>query len=93
MGNDKIFELLTNKWGDVKKAANDGTTVLHAAAVGGNKIIAQKIVGKWADVNARTKNGITPLMLAALQGICCTFLNLLIMNENNPVYTKNTYRT
>lgn len=68
MGNANIFEQLLSKWGDIKKVANDGSTVLHAACVGGNADIVQKLVNKWADVNARTKSGITPLMIAALYG-------------------------
>lgn len=43
-GNDKIVDLMLDKWGDVKKTANDGTTVLHAAAVGGNRRIVQKVI-------------------------------------------------
>lgn len=65
-GKDRIFDKMMDKWADVKKTANDGTTVLHAAAAGGNKIIVQKLIDKWLDVNAATRDGITPLMNAVL---------------------------
>lgn len=29
-GNERIVELLMDKWADVKKTARDGTTALHA---------------------------------------------------------------
>lgn len=57
-----------DKWADVKKTANDGTTPLHAAAAGGNRLIVQKLIDKWVDVNAITKEGITPVHIAALYG-------------------------
>lgn len=80
MGNEAIAELLIRKFADVKKAANDGTTVLHASCVGGNKKIVQKLIDKWADVNAKTKEGITPLLIAVSYGTCLSsFSN--IVNE------------
>jgi ankyrin repeat protein len=50
------------------KGEVEGETVLHAAADGGNKEIAELLLANKADVNAKDRGGETPLHAAAHAG-------------------------
>ena len=54
---------------------DDGNTLLHHAAYGGNAAILRTLLGRGLDVNARNRLGYTPLIQAAtderIRGVRC----------------------
>ncbi len=76
-GKLKVFKYLLSKGADIKAKDEDGWTVLHYAAYGGNKDIVDFLVSKGFDVNVKAKDGKTPLMIAAREGKLKVFNYLL----------------
>ena len=56
---------------------NDGFSLLHFAAQGGNTSIINKLLSLGLDVDSRSSTGVTPLMTAALDGKKGAFETLL----------------
>lgn len=59
--NNKALKYLVEQGADVKLAARDGQTPLHAAAIAGEADIAKLLVSRGADVNARSLGGRVPV--------------------------------
>ena len=55
-----FFELI-EKGANVKQKVKDGSTLLHAAALGGDPKIIRYLIKKGFDVNAKGTDGMTPL--------------------------------
>ena len=66
--NGKIADLLRKHGGMTAQELRYGITPLHAAAVKGNKEIAEQLIANGADVNAKDPRGTTPLLYAAASG-------------------------
>ena len=64
----KLKTLLSGNPNLVFSKDKQGATLLHAAALNGNRDVAEFLIDNRADVNARTNNGSTPLHFAAEKG-------------------------
>ena len=60
------FEILIQNGADPSFKDNDGFSLLHCAAEGGNTSIIIKLLSLGLDVDSRNNGGVTPLMTAAL---------------------------
>lgn len=64
-----VFDFLISKGADLGCVLDDGSTLLHAAAVCGNADVAETLIkSRGFDVNYPNKEGVTPLMAAYRSG-------------------------
>ena len=66
-GHNKVVQLPIDKEADVDPEIENynGETLLHAAAKGGIKVLAEQLIKKGSDLNAKNNKDKTPLFLAA----------------------------
>ena len=89
-GNDKqsAFDILIQNGANPSFKDNDGLSVLHAAAQGGDASVIMKLLSLALDVNSRSNDGVTPLMTAAgndKQNAC----DILTQNGADPSFKDN----
>ena len=82
------FDILIQNGADPSLKANDGFSVLHCAAQGGNTSIIIKLLSLGLDVDSRNNDGDTPLMRAALNDKQNAF-EILIQNGADPSVKDN----
>ena len=68
---------------DPSLKSNDGLSLLHCAAEGGNTSIIIKLLSLGLDVDSRDNYGVTPLITAALNAKQNAF-DILIQNGAHP---------
>ena len=60
------FDILIQNGADPSLKDNDGSSLIHSAAEGGNTSIIIKLLSPGLDVDSRNNDGVTPLMTAAI---------------------------
>ena len=60
------FDILIQNGADPSLKDNDGSSLIHSAAEGGNTSIIIKLLSLGLDVDSRNNDGVTPLMTAAI---------------------------
>lgn len=86
-GHRKVFEVLWSKGIDLKPKADDNSTILHIACVGGDVGIVSSILSLGTvDINGKGMYGRTPAMIAAEFGHWRVF-DLLAKNQSDITIT------
>ena len=86
------FSVLIGRKSDPTLKDNDGWTLLHYAAKGGNDVIIEKLLSLGLDIDSRSSIGETPLMIAACEGSLDAF-SVLIERKSDPTLKNNDGRT
>ena len=86
-GRLDAFSVLIERKSDPTLKNNNGWTLLHYAAKGGNNII-EKLLSLGLDIDARRSDGATPLMIAACEGKLDA-LSVLIERKSGPTLKNN----
>ena len=83
--SDKLdaYQLLMQNKADPYMKDNNGWSLLHCAAQGGNTNIIKTLLPFCLDINSSSSDGITPLMVAAYSNKQAAY-QLLMKNEANP---------
>ena len=77
------FSVLIGRKSDPTLRDNDGWTLLHYAAKGGNDVIIEKLLSLGLDIDSRRMDGATPLMIGALCARLDAF-SVLIGRKSDP---------
>ena len=91
-GRLDAFSVLIERKSNPTLKNNNGDTLLHYAARGGNDVIIQNLLSLGLDIDSRGINGITPLMIAACEGRLDAF-SVLIERKSNPTLKDNNGQT
>ena len=82
------FDILIQNGADPYLEDNDGSSLIHSAAEGGNTSIIIKLLSLGLDVDSRNDGGLTPLVSAALKDKQNAF-DILIQNGAYPSFQDN----
>ena len=82
------FDILIQNGVDPSLKDNDGSSLIHSAAEGGNTSIIIKLLSLGLDVDSRNNGGLTPLMIVALKDKQNAF-HILIQNGADPSFQDN----
>ena len=77
------FQMLIQNGANPALNSNNGSSLLHFAAEGGNTSIINKLLSFGLDIDLGTSDGFTPLMTAAYSGEQSAF-EMLIQNHADP---------
>ena len=87
-GRLDAFSVLIKRKSDPSLKNNNGWTLLHYSAQGGNEVIIEKLLSLGLDIDSRSSDGATPLMIAAYHGRLDAF-SVLIKRKSDPSLTDN----
>ena len=87
-GRLDAFSVLIERKSDPTLKSNNGWTMLHYAAQGGNDVILEKLLSLGLDIDSRSSDGATPLMIAAYHGRLDAFI-VLIETWSDPTLKNN----
>ena len=91
-GRLDAFSVLIERRSDPTLKSNNGDTLLHYAAQGGNDVIIEKLLSLGLDIDSRSSNGLMPLMIAAGKGRLDAF-SVLIERKSGPTLKNNNRET
>ena len=87
-GRLDAFSVLIKRKSDPTLKNNNGETLLHYAAEGGNDVIIEKLLSLGLDIDSRSSDGATPLMTAACEGRLDAF-SVLIEKGSDATFRDN----